>query len=238
MEVTLDSIRDIRLYQPRQGYRFSVDSLLLFSFVRLREVIRIADLGAGSGVIGLLLAKKYPNSSVTLIELQSELYELAKKNIVLNNLQERVIALMADIREISNFKNKRFDLVVSNPPFRKPLTGLMSGEMQRAIARHEITLRLEELIKASSELLKYHGRLCLIHLPERLSELIEICRANGLEPKRLRFVHSKPSVEAKMLLIEAVKQGRAGLRIEPPFFIYREDGSYTEEMELIFQSKK
>jgi len=238
MEVTLDSIRDIRLYQPKQGYRFSVDSLLLFSFVRLREVIKIADLGAGSGVIGLLLAKKYPKSSVTLIELQSELYELAKRNILLNNLQERVIALMADIREISNLKNKRFDLVVSNPPFRKPLTGLMSGEMQRAIARHEITLRLEDLIKASSSLLKYHGRLCLIHLPERLSELIETCRVNGLEPKRLRFVHSKPSVEAKMLLLEAVKQGRAGLKIEPPFFIYKEDGSYTDEVELIFQTKK
>ncbi|MCL4456112.1 MAG: tRNA1(Val) (adenine(37)-N6)-methyltransferase [Nitrospirae bacterium] len=250
--LTLDYIRDVQVYQNKNGYRFSVDALLLYSFVNLKRVSMIADLGAGSGIIGLLLAKKYPSASVMLIELQKSLAVLAEKNITLNNLKDRVSIANTDIKHLnaklsesyvsrsqagkykSGLLPESFDLVVSNPPFRKPKTGLLSEGDERAIARHELKLPLQDLIKAGSLLLKHHGRLCIIHLPERLSEIIDVMRQHGMEPKRLRFVHSNISSEAKMALIEAVKGGRTGLKTERPLFIYNEDGSYTEEMEKLY----
>jgi tRNA1Val (adenine37-N6)-methyltransferase len=246
--LTLDYIRDIQIYQNKNGYRFSVDALLLYSFVNLQRVKKVADLGAGSGIIGLLLARKYPSASIMLIELQKSLAVLAKKNIGLNRLKERVSITNTDIKHLyaeleksyvsrsqtgrykSEILPESFDLVVSNPPFRKPKTGLLSAGDERAIARHELKLPLHDLIRTSSLLLKHHGRLCIIHLPERLAEIITVMNHYEMEPKRLRFVHSKISSGAKMVLIEAVKGGRTGLKIERPLFIYNEDGSYTDEM--------
>ncbi|WP_333653308.1 tRNA1(Val) (adenine(37)-N6)-methyltransferase [Dissulfurispira sp.] len=241
--LTLDSIRDIQIYQNKNGYRFSVDALLLFSFINLPRVKKIADLGAGSGIIGILLAKKYPDAEVILIELQKSLAKLAGKNVVLNNLGNRVKVVIADIKNLSypphhsntpSLHYPAFDLVVSNPPFRKVKTGRLSIGDEKAIARHEIKLSLKDLVTASSTLLKHHGRLCIIHLPERLTEIMDAMKENNMEPKRLRFIYSNISTEAKMVLIEAVKGGRAGLKTERPFFIYNEDGSYTDEMREIY----
>lgn len=235
--LTIDSIRDIRLYQNKNGYRFSVDALLLFSFINLPRAKKIADLGAGSGIIGILLAKKYPDAKITLVELQENLAGLAEKNVVLNKLDNSIKIIRGDVKKLftlhSSLFTNSFDLVVSNPPFRRPETGLLSAGDEKAIARHEIMLSLKDLVNASSFLLKHHGRLCIIHLPERLPEIMDIMRGKALEPKRLRLIHSNTSSEAKMALIEAVKGGHKGLKIQNPFFIYNEDGSYTAEMRNI-----
>jgi tRNA1Val (adenine37-N6)-methyltransferase len=237
-EVTLDSIRDIRLYQTRNGYRFSVDALLLYSFVNVPKAKRIADLGAGSGIVGLLLAKKYPDAHVSLFELQERLATLAKKNIALNSLGDRVNVIKADIREMRPCSTASgmdcFDIAVSNPPFRKPKTGLISPKEERAIARHEIRLKLPELIRAVHHLLCSKGRFFLIHHPERLTEIAGSLKERGMEVKRLRFVHSHISSVAKMMLVEAVKGGRGGVKIERPFYIYNEHGGHSEEMLQIY----
>ena len=235
-DVTLDSIRDIQLYQPKKGYRFSVDSLLLFEFVNLKTVRNIADLGAGSGIVGLLLAKKYPHAQVTLFELQESLVSLAEKNTALNRMNDRVKAVKCDLRNyvLPSSPSRQFDLVVSNPPFRACKSGLLNIEEEKAIARHEIMLKLGELAEAVAALLKIRGRFCLIHHPNRLVELIVALKKRGMEPKRLRFVHSSPATEAKMVLIEAVKGGRTGLKVEKPLYIYKEDGSYTDEMKAVY----
>ena len=237
--LTLDFIRDVHIYQSKAGYRFSVDALLLYSFVNLQRVKKIADLGAGSGIIGLLLAKKYPGSEVTLIELQKSLVTLAEKNAALNDLQDRVNIINCDIKELTaespQVTNNCFDLVISNPPFRRTRTGLISNVDERAIARHEIKLSLQDLFKSGSSLLKHHGRFCLIHLPERLAEIIRVMKGHDLEPKRLRFVHSSISTEAKMVLIEAVKGARSGVKTEKPLILYNKDGSYTKELEELYR---
>jgi len=237
MDVTLDSIRDIRLYQPKNGYRFSVDSLLLYDFVNLRKAGRIADLGAGSGIIGILLAGKYPDASVDLFEIQDNLIKLAEKNVVLNNVEDRVHVIKCDLRDLPSGQSAfpRYDLVVSNPPFRRLKSGRLNAEEEKSIARHEITLRLHECIDAASSLLRSKGRLCIIYHPCRLSELLDVMRRRGIESKRMRFVHSTPSTEAKMVLLEAVQGGRVGLKVEEPLYIYREDGGYTEEMERLYK---
>ncbi|MEW6416638.1 MAG: tRNA1(Val) (adenine(37)-N6)-methyltransferase [Nitrospirota bacterium] len=236
MDTTLDSIRDIRLYQSRTGYRFSVDSLLLYDFVSLRRVNSIADLGAGSGIVGILLAKKYPDANITLFELQENLIRLAGENITLNCLEDRVKVIKCDIKTLHALRLSphNFDLAVSNPPFRRLKSGLMNVEEEKAIARHEIKLRLHELINATSYLLKARGRFCMIYHPCRLSYLMNTLKKRDLEPKRLRFVHSTISSEAKMILMEAVKGGKEGLKVDKPLYIYKENGSYTEELMKIY----
>ncbi|MGO9378946.1 MAG: tRNA1(Val) (adenine(37)-N6)-methyltransferase [Dissulfurispiraceae bacterium] len=270
--ITLDSILDIQLYQHKSGYRFSADAVLLSVFVDTPRLKKIADFGAGSGIIGLLLAKKYHAAEVTLIELQKSLVSLAEKNAVLNGLDKRVKVVHADIKDVKSVSSEEekprnaeeakcehkkdrpgntacspreawklehgmlhsYDLVVSNPPFRKTRTGLISPYDERAVARHEIHLPIAALMKSALLMLKHHGRLCIIHLPERLAEIMESMRRYYLEPKRLRFVHSNFGAEAKMVLIEAVKEGKAGLKVEKPLYLYTEDGNYTAEVRAIY----
>jgi chaperonin GroEL len=232
MRTTLDGIRDIRVYQRSDGYRFSLDAVLLYSFVNLRKASRIADLGSGSGVVGLLLANKYAEAQVMLVEIQEILYGLSLRNITLNGLESRVEALKADIKDLSIGAGE-FDLVVSNPPFRKPLTGRISADTEKAIARHELALGIGDLAGASSRLLRNRGRCALVHHPLRLTELMDELRKARLEPKRLRFVHGKRDSEAKMVLLEAVRNGRPGLKVERPLFVYENDGEYTAEVRRI-----
>lgn len=236
MDVTLDSIRDFKLYQSKHGYRFSVDSLLLFDFVNLKTAEKIADLGAGVGIIGLLLANKYPDSHITLIEIQENLVKLAEKNIHLNNLEDRIKVIRSDIREIPIKKiiKDKFDLVVTNPPFRRFRSGRLNVNDERAIARHELLINLNDLISTASYILKEKGRLFMIYHPSRLADVLNVLRLNNIEPKRLRFVYSNYKTESKMFLVEAVKNGRSGMVVDKPFYIYNEEGSYTDEMLRIY----
>ncbi len=230
---TLDFLNDISIYQHIDGYRVSVDALLLYSFVRLKRIDYLADLGAGCGVIGLLLAKKYGKARVLLIELQEGLARLAADNIRLNRLEERVSLIHGNIIEVSGRPEMAgaFDAVVSNPPFRQLKTGLMSPKDERAIARHEGTLTLSQLLRSASLMLKHHGRLYMIHLPERLPEIVLKMRQNSIEIKVLRFVHSYAHSNAKMILIEAVKGAKpGGVKVINPLIIYCAPNTYSQEV--------
>ncbi len=238
-QLTRDSICGIELYQHKKGYRFSIDSVLLAHFTRITRKNRsVIDLGAGSGIIGLVLARRYPWIRTTLVELQEGLFELCLKNIALNSLQDRVKAFNYDISLINRgsfpqIRHGSYDIVVTNPPFRQPGTGRISPHEERALARHEMALSLEELFGAVRYLLKNRGRLFMIYHPFRLTEIIRIMKENQLELKRIRFVHPRPGMEANMVLMEAVKMGAVQLRVEPPLYIY-EDKDYTREVNDIF----
>jgi tRNA1Val (adenine37-N6)-methyltransferase len=235
MSTTLDFIRDIRLYQNKNGYRFSVDALLLYAFVNVKHVNLAVDLGTGSGIIGLLLAKKYVKSRVLLVELQESLYRLAKKNTELNGLDDRVRLIMADIKELrSELEPQSCDLVVSNPPFRKPATGRLSVGEEKAVARHELRIKLPELVGAASYLLKGKGRFFMIFHPDRVLEVVDTLRANRLEPKRIRFVHNDIGSGSKIFMIESVRDGRPGLKIEKPLCLYESRGEYTQEVKRMY----
>jgi len=234
MDETLDSIRDIRLYQARDGYRFSVDALLLEDFISIRWPGKGIELGTGSGVISLLLAKRLKSVSIVTVEIQKSLAERAKKNVTLNGLDERIEVLNVDIKELKRiYPTNSFNFAFSNPPFRRPDTGRISINDERAIARHEIEMKLEDLLEITAYLLKNSGRFFLIYHPFRLAELIDKLRERRLEPKRMRFVHSRQGEEARMVLVEAVKGSGVWLKIEPPIFVYDMDGNYTEEMKRI-----
>lgn len=239
MELTLDSIKDIKLFQPKTGYRFSVDALLLEDFISAKRLGNGIELGTGSGVISILLTKKFKNIKIVAVEIQKSLAQCAMKNVSLNQLDERIEVLNEDIRNLKKiFPANRFDFVFSNPPFRRTKSGLLSIDKGRAVARHEIKITLPELITTAVYLLKNTGRFYLIYHPFRLIELIDLFQKVRLEPKRMRFVHSRVGEEAKMVLIEAVKGSGAWLKIESPFYIYEKGNEYTTEMKGVYGEKK
>jgi len=236
VETTLDSIGSLNIHQPLSGYRFSMEPVLLSSYVDLKSPGKIADFGAGSGVMGLLLAMRFKNARVMLVERQKSLFDLCERNIEENGLTGRVEALRLDIRKMRS-ELSALDAVVSNPPFRKTGTGRISarGEGQCASARHEGDLTLEELCASVARALRGRGRFYIVYHPERLVELVDSLRAARLEPKRMRFVHGRLGLEAKVLLLEAVRDGKPGMKVEPPLYIYREGSDdYTEETSAMY----
>jgi len=239
VETTLDSIKDIKLFQPKSGYRFSVDALLLEDFISARHLNRGIELGAGCGIISILLAKRFKNIKIFAVEIQKSLSECAIKNLELNKTADKIEVLKTDIKSLKKiFPSNKFDFAFSNPPFRKTKTGLLSIDKERAIARHEIEITLEDVIDTAAYLLKNKGRFYLIYHPFRLIELIALLQRSGLEPKRMRFVHSREGDEAKMVLVEAVKSSGTWLKIEPPFYIYKKRNEYTGEMKRIYGTEQ
>jgi tRNA1Val (adenine37-N6)-methyltransferase len=231
---TLDSIKDIRLFQAKNGYRFSVDALLLENFISAKRLEKGIELGAGSGIISILLAKRLKGSKIIAVEIQNNLAERATRNVNLNGLDERIEILQKDIKDLKKiYPANKFDFVFSNPPFRKTKTGRLSIYEERAVARHEVEITLPDLIKTAAYLIKHSGKFFLIYHPFRLAELISLLQKAKLEPKRMRFVHSKMGEEAKMVLIEAVKGSGTWLKIAPPLYIYEKGNAYTSELTKI-----
>ena len=231
---TLDSIKGIKLFQAKDGYRFSIDAVLLENFISAKRLEKGIELGTGSGIISILLARRLQSANITAVEIQNNLAERAARNISLNNLEGRIEILQRDIRDLKKiYPSNKFDFVFTNPPFRKTKTGRLSIYEERAVARHEIEITLPDLIKTASYLLKHSGKFFLIYHPFRLAELISLLQKAKLEPKRMKFVHSRAGEEAKMVLIEAVKGSGTWLKIAPPLNLYEKGTEYTLELKKV-----
>lgn len=222
----------IRIRQPRSGYRFSIDAVLLAGQVTPGPSERIVDLGTGCGVIALLLAFGRPQLRVWGIELQPEMAALAAENVRDNGWSDRVSILQADLQAIGPAElGGPVDRVVANPPYRRAHSGRVNPDGQRALARHEITVTLAGLIAAARRLLKTGGRLHLVYAAERTAELLGGMRAEGIEPKRLRPIQSRRDEDAALILVEGIKGARTGMTLAPPLVVYADAGGYTEEVE-------
>ena len=222
---TLDPFFDgsLQILQKKKGYRFSIDAILLSQFISLRKDEKAIDLGTGCGIIPLLLAKATKAHSFVGIEIQRDLAELAGRNVALNRLEERITILHRDFKTLKGvFSPGAFDVVFSNPPYRKHLTGRVNPSPEKAIARHEIKGTLDDLIKMAAYLLPAKGRCYLIYSASRAVDLLFTLRRHKLEPKRLRFVHPKKEEDAKFILVESVKASGAELKVMGPLFL---DGS-------------
>lgn len=237
---TIDELRrfDLRVAQKREGYRFSLDPLLLCDFCEAEGRESIVDLGTGCGVIPLVLARSNAAASIVGIEHQEAMAGLAFRNVALNGLSERITILADDLLHArKRFPVSSFDLVVANPPFRKPGTGKISPKAGRDLARHESTARLADFMAVAKYLVKPSGSICFIHHPSRLAELCTEAAALKLAPLRLRMVHGNFNAEARMFLVELAK-GRTGeLRVLPPLVVYEADGNYSGEVMRILQGE-
>lgn len=237
---TLDDllINGLKVFQARQGYRFSIDAVLLAHFPELGAVKNIIDIGTGSGVIPLLLSQR-TRAVITGIEIQEAMAARAAKSVELNNLEGQIDIIRADINQIKNLLPAgSADLVVSNPPYWKKGEGKLSANPEEAVARHEITLTLEQLIGQAAYLLVPRGKLALIQRADRLPEALQLLADYRFAAHRLRTVHANRRAEARMILLEAVKDSRQGLKIMPPLCIYQEDGSYSREIEEMYNNEE
>ncbi|MGH7852485.1 MAG: tRNA1(Val) (adenine(37)-N6)-methyltransferase [Candidatus Binatia bacterium] len=234
---SLDTVfaRKVRVFQSRSGYRFSLDSLLLANFVTIKGAEKVVDLGSGNAIIPLLLAHLYsPITAMTGIEIQPAMVERARRNVAVNGLDKRVKILQGDVREIGkHYAPADCDVVVCNPPYRKLSSGRISVNDERRIARHELNGDLDAFLRAGAFLLRNKGRMALVYLAGRSADLIVAMRQAGIEPKRLRMVHSFPEAEASLILLEGVKGGKAGLAVLPPLVIYRRAKQYTDGVTAI-----
>jgi tRNA1Val (adenine37-N6)-methyltransferase len=228
---TLDSLLggELLILQKKKGYRFSVDALLLSQFCRIRKNEKVVDLGTGCGVLPLLLSKTTTGHSFVGVEVQKELSELAGKNVSLNHLNDRVSILQRDFRELKEvFPPASFDVVLSNPPYRKHRSGRVNPMAEKAVARHEIQGTLEDLISIASYLLRPKGRCYLIFPASRTVDLLVVLRKHRMEPKRLQFVYPGSSEEAKFVLSESCKDSGVELRVMDPL-ILRLNRSYRDK---------
>ncbi len=224
----------LAIIQSKGGYRFSVDAVLLASFVELRGREKIGDLGTGNGVIPLLLASLYPAVRVVGVEIQEPMVKRALRSVNLNRLKGRIEIVQGDVCSIEKiFSPRSFDSVVCNPPYRGPSSGRVNPDPERRVARHEIKGRLRDFLRGGSYLLSHRGRMALVYPAVRMLDLLQTMRQEGVEPKRLRLVHSFKGAPATLVLAEGIKGGRGGLKIMPPFVVYARRKVYTDEMRSI-----
>lgn len=229
--------KNLRIIQNTDWFKFSLDSVLLPSFVTINKSIKkILDLGTGNAPIPLILSTK-TNALIYGVEIQKEVCNLAKRNVLLNHLESRIEIINHDIRKIDRiFSAETFDIILSNPPYfklsKKPFLNINS---EKTIARHEVLVNIEQIIKISKKLLKNNGILALTHIPERLSEIFELMRKYNIEPKKIRFVYPKINKNSNIVLVEGVKGGKCGLKIMPPLFVHGKDGSYSKEIKEMFK---
>ena len=225
--------------QRKDGFRFGTDTFLLADFVKLKGSERIIDLGTGCGVIPILLLKKYLRIKAYAIDVLEENIEISEKNAEINGVSERFSALHLNVKEVKKiFKSGEFDVVITNPPFIEAGRGNIAEKNHRAIARQEITAKLEDFIEAASYLLKNKGRFYILLPVQRFVDAISLMREKKLEPKRLRFIHPEPGKDANLFLLEGRKNSGKGIVVESPLVVYKDAKKriYTEEVDKKYSS--
>lgn len=226
----------LRLLQREKGYRSALDPVLLANFITAEKNDRVIDLGTGNGIIAILTALNYPKTRVTGIDIQDGLVELAEKNVAINGLEKRVEIKKLDIRKVaSHLKAESFDMAVGNPPYRKLERGRLNPDREKALARHEIEITLEEYLKASKYLVKNRGKVVLIYHPSRFTELIGLFERLNIRTSRIQFIHSKKDTEATMVMVEGIKNGKNDTTVLKPLIVYERTGKYSKEVKEIFK---
>ena len=238
-EITLDDLQNgYYIYQASDGFRFGVDAVFLSEFVKVKQGETVLDMGTGNGIIPILLAAKTSGKKFYGLEIQPYSAHLARKSVEYNSLGDKIEIVDGDIQEASSiFGNEAFDVVVSNPPYMAAEHGLRNETDAKYIARHEALCSFEDIAREAAKTVRTRGRVYIIHRPHRLSELIITLAKYKLETKRLRFIHSYIDKEPVMVMIEALKGGNPGMRVDKPLIVYEKNGEYTKEVMDIYKTK-
>ena len=224
----------VTVAQQKKGHRFTLDSILLADFCRIKPHDRILEPGTGTGIISLLLAKKCPHARITAVEVQTALADLCRQNIIDNGLDDHIILLEQDIRALKGeLKTSIFDVIVANAPYTKSGAGRRSPRPERLLSRHDRGTDIAAWLDLRI-FLRNKGRYFLVFPADRLSELISSLHMHRLEPKRIRLVHPYKGKPASLVLIEAVMSAGIGLEVLPPLIVHDAGSGYTEEMRHIY----
>ena len=239
MEVVNDLLNydNIKIVQNSDWFSFSLDSVLLANFVHVNNKMMIMDFCCGNAPIPLILSTK-TNSKITGVEIQKEVFSLAIKSVRLNNKEKQIEIINEDVKNLYNiYETDSFDLITCNPPyFKYKNSSNINNNNTKALARHELSLTLEDVFKTAKKILKNNGKLAMVHRTERLIDIICLMRKYNLEPKRIRFIQPFSNSNSNLVLIEASKNGNAGLKIESNLIVHDENNNYTEEVLEIFNN--
>ena len=233
-------IKNLKIIQNKKWFCFGIDSVLLANFAKnIKKDSYVLDLGTGSGIMPTLLCGKTELKKVVGIEIQKDVCDMAKRSIELNKINEKFEIICDSILNLNKyFEKQTFDVVITNPPYKKKNTGIINPDEPKMIARHEITANLEDFIRVAKDMLKDKGEFYMVHRPERLVDIFELMRKYKIEPKEIRFIFSNKNEEPKMVMIKGVKNAKSFLKIYPNLYIYQEDGKYTEEIKNIYELEK
>ena len=229
------SIKNQIINQNNSGYRYSIESFLLVDFAKFSPGQEVLDIGTGCGIIPLLMINRESEMKITGVEIQGSAVAIAKQNVSKN--KNKIKILNEDFLDKGlTFPREQFDLIISNPPYRKINSGRMNLDEGKAIARHELKLNLQDMLEKAKPFLKKGGHITLAYPPIRLQETLSELENQKLFPSRIRFIHGNKNAEAKIFLMDAIKDKKSDLIVDSPLYVYNKGGSYTKEMLKIYDS--
>ena len=227
---------NLKIVQNNEYFNFSLESILIPRFCILKKKMKIIDFCTGNAPIPLVLST-LTDSEVIGVEVQKEIYALATESVKINGLEERISILNEDVKKLPDlFETDTFDLITCNPPyFKVNESSNLNDNYIKTVARHEVMLTLNDIFAVSRKLLKNNGSLVMVHRTDRLSEILTLMTNNNLQPKRIRFIYPKEGKESNLVLIDAKKNGKIGVKVLPPLYCHNDDGSYTSEVLKMFE---
>lgn len=224
-----------RLIQDTDQFCFGTDAVLLADFAKAKAGEKVMDLCSGTGVVSILMLARYPKALYSALELQPQMVALSKRSVALNQIEDKVQIFEGDVRQVkAQFAPRSFQALTVNPPYMKVEDAITSAHTPVALARHEISCSLRDIMEAAAYLLTDKGRFYMVHKPQRLVEIIDEMLRVKIEPKRLRMVHPFVDKAPAQVLIEGSLHGGRELRIEPPLITYEKPGIYTQEMKEVY----
>ena len=225
-----------KIIQNSEGFCFGIDSVLLSDFAKtIKNGAKVIDLGTGTGILCILLAGKTNLSQIIGVEVQKEVADMAKRSVKLNSLDKKINIINENILNLENiFEKESFDVIVTNPPYKKYNTGIKNENEKKLISRHEITANLEDFIKISKKMLKDKGEFYMVHRPERLADIIYLMRKYKIEPKQIKFVAPNIKKAPNLVLIKGIKNAKEFLKFDNILYVYNEEGNYTDEILKIY----
>lgn len=234
-------IKGLSIIQDPKKFCFGMDAVLLANFAA-QDIVRnsrVVDLGTGTGIIPLLLYGKSEAKQIIGLEIQADMVEMAKRSVILNDLQDTIEIIEGDIKNPpSQILPNYYDVIVSNPPYMINKSGLINSTESKAVSRHEILCTLEDIIKTTKRHLKSRGKFYMIHRSERLVDILTLMREFNIEPKKIKFIHPSQDKSPNLILIQGIKGGNPHLKIEKPLYVYKGNGDYTSEIYDIYQWEK
>jgi len=224
-----------KIIQDPNRFCFGMDAVLLSAFANVRKKERVLDIGTGTGIIPILMEARYGGDYYVGIEIQEDVADMAIRSVKYNNLEDRIVIDNADVKDaLKLYGSGFFDVITTNPPYMTVDKGIVNPNDTKALSRHELSVKLEDIVSISSKLLKNKGRFYMIHRPARLVEIMNVMRKYNLEIKRIRMVHPYIDKEANMVLIEAMHDGKPFLKVENPLIVYEKSGEYAKEVMDIY----
>lgn len=225
----------LKIIQNPKGFCFGIDAVLLSNFVKLKERETAVEFGTGTGIIPILLTAKTKNTRISAFEVQAEVADMARRSVALNQLDSRVTIIQDNLKHATQYFEKgTVDVVFTNPPYMSGNGGIKNNHDNKTISRHEILCTLEDILEKASELLKFRGRFYMIHRPNRLVDIVDLCRKYKLEPKEIRFIQPSSDKKPNIFLLMCSKGGQPDLKFHDPLIVYDQNGMYTSEIFKIY----